>query len=235
MPGDLLDEPLNVVPATAGLSDLAVAKTPAIRNAARKAVLELQDSSALRRALAARPHVPLTFESGDLVAYWRGQKLQNGQVVQLGRWHGTAVVIGSAVVIVVAHRKQTFRVAPEQLRSATCEEEATVEAPQTKLVGIKDMIEGGTFKGRNYIDLVPGHYPTEASAQDDMDNVDKPPQTASFPASLPHEHEPDVGVSPVPGAPPEFAAESPRLLPKFLMCRPHLTNRQNHLRVVQRT
>jgi hypothetical protein len=26
--------------------------------------------------------VPLTFESGDLVAYWRGQKLQNGQVVQ---------------------------------------------------------------------------------------------------------------------------------------------------------
>ena len=82
VPGDLLDEPLNVVPATAGLSDLAVAKTPAIRNAARKAVLELQDSSALRRALAARPHVPLTFESGDLVAYWRGQKLQNGQVVQ---------------------------------------------------------------------------------------------------------------------------------------------------------
>ena len=79
MPGDLLDEPLNVVPATAGLSDLAVAKTPAIRNAARKAVLELQDSSALRRAL----DVPLTFESGDLVAYyWRGQKLQNGQCVQ---------------------------------------------------------------------------------------------------------------------------------------------------------
>jgi len=57
--------------------------------------------------------------------------------------------------------------------------------------------------------LVPGHYPTEASAQDDMDNVDKPPQPASFPASLPHEHEPDVGVSPVPGAPPELAAESP--------------------------
>jgi hypothetical protein len=61
----------------------------------------------------------------------------------------------------------------------------------------------------NYIDLVPGHYPTEASTQDDMDNVDKPPQPASFPASLPHEHEPDVGVSPVPGAPPELAAESP--------------------------
>ena len=40
----------------------------------------------------------------------------------------------------VAHRKQTFRVAPEQLRPATSEERATVEAPQTKLVGFKDMI-----------------------------------------------------------------------------------------------
>ena len=53
------------------------------------------------------------------------------------------------------------------------------------------MKEGGTFKGRNYIDLVPGHYPTEASAQDYVDNVDKPPQPASFPASLPHAHDPD--------------------------------------------
>ena len=200
VPGDLLDEPLNVVPATAGLTDLAVAKTQAIRNAARKAVLELQDSYALRRALAARPRVPVTFESGDLVAYWRGQKLQNGQVVQGGRWHGTAVVIGSVGRnFVVAHRKQIFRVAPEQLRPATSEERATVETPQTELLGIKDMIEGGTFRGRNYIDLVPGHYPTEADVNVPVEDepIDKSP--ASFPVVPPSSQEAEVTTTHVPG------------------------------------
>ena len=55
LPGDLLNEPLHVVPATAGLSEPDFAKALAIRTAARKAVVEVQDDKALRVALSARP------------------------------------------------------------------------------------------------------------------------------------------------------------------------------------
>lgn len=57
IPENLMDEPLNVIPATASLYEEAVARQVAVRQSARKAVLELQDSKSLRLALAARPRV----------------------------------------------------------------------------------------------------------------------------------------------------------------------------------
>ena len=45
----------------------------------------------------------------------------------------------------IAHRRQIFRAAPEQLRPATEEERAVVTTPYIELLGIKDMIEGGYF------------------------------------------------------------------------------------------
>ena len=78
LPGDLLNEPLHVIPATAGLSDVEVEKSQAIRTAARKAVVELQDDKALRQALLARPRVPVEFQAGELVAYWRGAEILQG-------------------------------------------------------------------------------------------------------------------------------------------------------------
>eukprot|EP00435_Cladocopium_sp_Y103_P044898 s702_g12.t1 len=163
VPTHLMSEPLHVVPATASLSDEAVARTQEIRAAARRAVIQTQDDAALRRAFSARPRLNQQFQAGELVAYWRNQKLQQGQVVQGGRWYGTAVVVGNVGKnYIIAHRKQIFRAAPEQLRPATTEEKALVTTPQTELLGIKDMIEGGTFRSHQFIDLVPGHYPTMA-------------------------------------------------------------------------
>ena len=105
VPTDLMSEPLHVVPATAGLSQDAVAKSQEIRKAARTAVIQTQDDTAIRRALAARPRVPFDFMSGDLVAYWRVQKYQPGGVVQQGQWYGTAVVVGNVGRnLVLAHR-----------------------------------------------------------------------------------------------------------------------------------
>ena len=161
IPGDLLSEPLHIVPATAGLTEDAVAKAQAIRQSARSAVIQLQDDKSLRRALAARPRMTQVFQPGNLVAYWRRQKLQQGEVQQGGRWHGTAVVIGYVGRnLILAHRKQIFRCAPEQVRPATTEERTLIESPQMELLGIKDLIEGGTFRSHQFIDLVPGHYPT---------------------------------------------------------------------------
>ena len=60
VPENLMDEPLEVIPATAALYEEAIAKQVAIRQTARRAVLELQDDRSLRRALAARPRVQQT-------------------------------------------------------------------------------------------------------------------------------------------------------------------------------
>lgn len=170
VPTELLDEPLRVVPATLGLTDAAIQKAQEIRATARKAIIDLQCDQSLRRALAARPRVTPDFQAGDLVAYWReqkyqgGSKSQKGHVLQGGHWFGTAVVMGKiGRNYVVAHRKQIFRVAPEQLRAATSEERTLLESPQAELLGIKDLLEGGTFRSHQYVDLVPGHYPTSQS------------------------------------------------------------------------
>ena len=54
IPENLMDEPLEVVPATAPLYEEEVARRVAVRHAARRAVIELQDNKALRLALAAK-------------------------------------------------------------------------------------------------------------------------------------------------------------------------------------
>ena len=51
IPTNLLDEPLQVIPATASLYEESLARQVAIRQAARKAVIELQDDKALRLGL----------------------------------------------------------------------------------------------------------------------------------------------------------------------------------------
>ena len=171
LPGDLLSEPLQVVPATAGLTEAALAKAQAVRQSAREAVIRLQDDKSLRRALSARPRLTQAFQAGDCVAYWRQQKYLQGQVQQGGRWHGTAIVIGHVGRnLILAHRRQIFRCAPEQVRPATTEEKTLVSSPQAELLGIKDLIEGGTFRSHQFVDLVPSYYPTaaEGDARDSM-------------------------------------------------------------------
>ena len=166
IPSDLLNEPLNVIAATASLTDEAVAKSHALRTAARKAVVELQDDQSLRRALTARPRVTLPFQPGDLVAYWRQQKWSQGQLHQTGQWYGTAVVVGYVGRnIILAHRRQILRCAPEQIRYATTEERTLISSPKVELLGVKDMLEGGTFRGQQFVDLVPSHYPTQESPE----------------------------------------------------------------------
>ena len=162
VPSDLLSEPVHIVPATASLTCEAAARSQAIRASARRAVLELQDDKALRAALAARPRVSQSFKPGDLVAYWRNQKWQQGVLHQEGRWYGTAIVVGYVGRnLVLAHRKSILRCAPEQVRFATSEERTLIHTPQVELLGIKDMIEGGAFKSQQYIDLVHQSYPNE--------------------------------------------------------------------------
>ena len=137
-----MDEPCEVIPATASLYEAEIAKRVAIRQAARQAVVTLQDSKALRLALSARPRHQVEPVPGDMVAYWRSQKWDSGSLDNHGRWHGPAIVLGKVGRnLVIVHKRQVLRCAPEQIRASTTEERQLVRAPHAELLGLKHAFE----------------------------------------------------------------------------------------------
>lgn len=182
IPEHLLNEPTEVIPATAPLYEEEVARRVAVRHAARRAVLELQDNKALRLALAARPRHQKEPEPGQLVAYWRTQKWEQGQLNNHGRWHGPAVVLGKVGRnFVVVHKRQVIRCAPEQIRAATSEERELLRAPHAELLGLKHAFEAGQIASRQYVDLVAQGYPTEEQESEQSQAVGAPDQDALAP------------------------------------------------------
>ena len=156
IPENLLDEPLEVIPATSALYQATVAKHVTTRQSARRAVLELQDSKALRLALAARPRTSMVVSPGQYVAYWRSQKWIQGSLEQQGRWHGPAIVLGHVGRnVVIIHKRQIFRRAPEQIRPSTDSEKQLAQTPHLELAGIKHLIGQGAVQSKQYVDLVP--------------------------------------------------------------------------------
>ena len=136
IPEDLLSEPLNVISATASLTEHGIAKAQALRTTARLALIQMQDDRALRVALLARPRVSKDFVPGDLVAYWRDQKWIKGSLQLGGQWYGTAVVLGKVGRnYVLLHRRQVLRCAPEQIRPSTTEEKTMLTSPQAFFFG----------------------------------------------------------------------------------------------------
>ena len=185
IPENLMDEPLEVVPATAPLYEEEVARRVAVRHAARRAVLELQDNKALRLALAAKPRHQKELEPGQLAAYWRTQKWEQGQLNNHGRWHGPAVVLGKVGRnFVVVHKRQVIRCAPEQIRAATSEERELVRAPHAELLGLKHAFEAGQIASRQYVDLIPQGYPTEESPEAVSAESIAPPRDPAVAMSL---------------------------------------------------
>ena len=194
LPGDLLSEPVSTVPSTVSLQDEAIARSYEVRNAARRAVLSLQDDRTLRKALLARPRRDKPFTAGEVVAFWRDQKWSQGVLSRGGKWHGSGIVIGLVGRnVIIAHRNHIIRCAPEQVRLATNEEKALIATPGSELLGIKDMIEGGTFRSSQYLDLLSQAYPPqedEVVAQRDLaSSASASPHSASESLPLPHASE----------------------------------------------
>ena len=147
IPTNLLDEPLSVVPATAALCEDSIARSVTVRQAARRAVLELQDSKALRLSLAAKPRKAAAYSPGEYVAYWRTQKYRDGVLERGGRWCGPAIVLGFiGRNVVVVHKKHVMRCAPEQLRYSTSDEQQLAQTPGLELLGIKNLVESGALR-----------------------------------------------------------------------------------------
>ena len=143
IPGDLLSEPLQIVPATASLTGEG---------------FEMEDDRAMRVALC--PRRTLDFHPGDLVAYWHSQKWEKGTLNLGGRWYGTAIVMGHVGRnLVLLHRPQILRCAPEQVRFVTQEEKILVSSPQAEMLGIKDLITKGNLESKQFLDLVSESFP----------------------------------------------------------------------------
>lgn len=124
--------------------------------------------------MLARPRVSIPFNPGDLVAYWRNQKWVNGTLQNGGQWYGVAVVLGQVGRnLIVVHRRQIFRCAPEQVRHATNEEKCLITTSQAELLGVKDMIEKGNLSSKQYVDLLPQSYPPQAES-DEPDHASVP-------------------------------------------------------------
>eukprot|EP00435_Cladocopium_sp_Y103_P008674 s3466_g2.t1 len=224
IPDDLLSEPLSVVPATASLTEENLAKSQAMRTTARIALARLQDDRSARVALLARPRKQFEFKPGDSVAYWRCQKWIQGKLQQGGRWYGPAVMIGTVGKnLILIHRRQLLRCAPEQVRPSTTEEKQLSTTPQAELLGIKNLIEQGGLQSKNYIDLVPEAYPpmqadSEASdVQMGLQMQSEQDQPDQFAPSIPSHSEPPPlnpsGVESVPAGTNEPESPNPDVVP----------------------
>ena len=89
---DVLVPGADVAAVTMPVLDRPSERAVQIRQAARKAFVEIHDDKAMRRALVARPHPWRDFKVGDQVAFWRkgkGRGMRSGRA----RWHGTAIVL----------------------------------------------------------------------------------------------------------------------------------------------
>lgn len=184
----------------------------------------------MHRALAVRPYVARQFQAGDVVAYWRDQKWNKGTLSRGGRWYGSGVVLGlinKNVVVVVAHRTRIIRCAPEQIRHATPEEKLLVADPENQLLGIKDLIDSGTFRSSQFIDLISQTYPPQEEHVIHPQGPDV--QIQSFARAIdvpspestePHKVEAEASKEPVTDASPpagescnEVADKSPAVMP----------------------
>ena len=124
-----------------------------LRTAARKAFIDADNSSALRRALLRRTR-PLRgpYETGDWVLYWR-QKGSNLRRVR-GQWHGPACIVAVEGVrnIWMNHSGKLVHASPEQVRPASFREWRAVEHAFTETGGRFSGLRDGLLSGA-FIDL----------------------------------------------------------------------------------
>lgn len=211
LPDDLLSEPLHIVPATASLSEEGLARSQAMRLTARTALAQMQDSKAMRKALLARPRRAFDFVPGQCVAYWRNQKWVQGQLMQGGRWHGPAVVLGTVGRnLILLHRKHLIRCAPEQVRPSTTEERQLIQVDNTELTGVKELVEKGDLQNRNYVDLLPQSYPPMQGETDaSLEQIGEQMQAVS-PEPVPPVDQNHPQLDPPPLVEPQSSVPEPR-------------------------
>ena len=137
-----------------------------LRQAATRAWAAVDNRSRFLKAFRARHRTPQNFTEGQMIFVWRQPKLGKG------RWHGPGVVIlctaGGAWINM---RGSLWRVANEQMRSATREESQGAELVDRYLQSMKTDLK--SMRGsRRFIDVmqegVP-RFPDDSTLQGNVD------------------------------------------------------------------
>ena len=159
IPG-LISEARNEVSYNSGIvhGDEGYVKAHQMRQAARKAMVEMDDDSRIRHAVERRTRPERgPFEVGSYVYYWR----RPPGVAKQGIWKGPARVIGQydQSKLWVSHASKVLRCSPEQLRLATDDQIAAIRFTTPDLLQSQ-----GRFSGRGpqtFVDITKEQLPTD--------------------------------------------------------------------------
>ena len=170
LPG-LVTDPLNVVHSSAVVHGVdSVLATQRLRQAARRAFVDMDNEDKVRRALEHRSRPQRgPFLPGDHVYFWRKMPRESNR----GRWRGPGLVIGSAdsnSKAWVACGNKVLRCCPEQLRRATEDQEAALRFVPAEIVAQRREARGAQV----FVDISQAHLPPpEASEPDRTEEENK--------------------------------------------------------------
>eukprot|EP00435_Cladocopium_sp_Y103_P049059 s1658_g14.t1 len=177
-----------------------------LRSSARKAFVEADNCSSLRRALLRRSR-PLRdqYEVGDWVLYWKkkGGNLRR----EHGRWMGPARValVEGLKVIWLTHANKLIRASPEQLRPASLREWKAVRTSEEATIPVKQWLDRAQHQ--DYFDLGESVPSAEdvvvGDLQGEADSIPEPESAPSvMSGDLPSAPEETTAVNP--SGPPEI-------------------------------
>lgn len=160
----------------------------AVRTLARKAFIEADNCSSLRRALLRRSRpVREDYEKGDWVLYWRRRATNLRR--ELGKWHGPArvILVERRRVVWLSHGARLIRASPEQLRPASLREWQHVQGQPEN----RETVEQTLARARhhNYVDVSRDDLP-----EDDDLYAPSSPEPSDGPPGPGLEAEPEPGL-----------------------------------------
>ena len=155
------------------------------RSQARKAFIEADNCSSLRRALLRKTRpIREPYEEGDWGLYWRrrGGNMRR----ERGRWYGPARIVqveGKRVVWLV-HANQVVRASPEQLRPASSREWRAVQQTEEAMHPVKEWLQ--KIRAKDFFDLEAEELPVDEDDQGDGSAVHQPedPPSSGYTPSI---------------------------------------------------
>ena len=160
-----------------------------LRSAARKAFIEADNCSSLRRALLRRGR-PMRdpYKIGDWVLYWR--RKGGNMKRERGRWYGPARVVMAEgnKIIWLTHANKLIRASPEQLRPASHREWKAVKKTEEAQIPAREWLS--KTQHQDFFDLgeevpdagdvVEGNVlPSAASVDESLPEVESAPSVRS--------------------------------------------------------
>ncbi len=146
VPASLLHGGSNPAVNSEATENLNFGKRLAIQAAARAAMVEVDSSDRLRRALLRKSRPDRApFEAGEQVYFYRrrapGKKTKG---LMSARWVGPGIVLGQEgrSAVWISHRSTVVKIAPEMVRRASAEEQSTWSALLADAESLRNLMSG---------------------------------------------------------------------------------------------